>query len=72
MRGLAKEDREQLKLAHYMSEYVGYPLHTNTDAVYFPSGEAKFEALLEELKKLRNIFLWNTSLSILAICGILF
>ncbi|HEM3696191.1 TPA: cardiolipin synthase [Streptococcus suis] len=51
MKGLAKEDREQLKLAHYMSEYVGYPLHTNTDAVYFSSGEAKFEALLEELKK---------------------
>ncbi|HEM3703121.1 TPA: cardiolipin synthase [Streptococcus suis] len=51
MKGLAKEDREQLKLAHYMSEYVGYPLHTNTDAVYFSSGEAKFEVLLEELKK---------------------
>ncbi|HFI0342675.1 TPA: cardiolipin synthase [Streptococcus suis] len=51
MKGLAKEDREQLKLAHYMSEYVGYPLHTNTDAVYFSSGEAKFEALMEELKK---------------------
>lgn len=51
MKGLAQSDKEQLKLAHYMSEYVGYPLHTNTDAVYFSSGEAKFEALLEELKK---------------------
>lgn len=51
MKGLAKEDEEQLKLAHYMSEYVGYALHSNTDATYFSSGEAKFQALLEELKK---------------------
>lgn len=76
MRGLAKEDREQLKLAHYMSEYVGYPLHTNTDAVYFPSGEAKFEALVEELKKAENYifmeyfivdfgYMWDSILDIL-------
>lgn len=76
MRGLAKEDREQLKLAHYMSEYVGYPLHTNTDAVYFPSGEAKFEALLEELKKAEKYifmeyfivdfgYMWDSILDIL-------
>lgn len=54
MTALAKEDREQLKLAHYMSEYVGYPIHTNTDAVYFSSGQAKFEALLEELNRAEN------------------
>lgn len=48
---LEKGDKEQLKLAHYMSKHVGYALHGNTDAVYFSSGEAKFEALLEELKK---------------------
>lgn len=76
MNGLAKEDREQLKLAHYMSEYVGYPLHTNTDAVYFSSGEAKFEALLEELKKAEQYifmeyfivdegFMWESILNIL-------
>lgn len=76
MNGLAKEDKEQLKLAHYMSEYVGYPLHTNTDAVYFSSGEAKFEALLEELKKAEQYifmeyfivdegFMWESILDIL-------
>lgn len=51
MQGLAKEDREQLKLAHYMTQHVGYPFHTNTDATYFPSGQEMFAALLEELKK---------------------
>ncbi|MGQ7423014.1 cardiolipin synthase [Streptococcus suis] len=76
MKGLAGEDKEQLKLAHYMSEYVGYPLHTNTDAVYFPSGEAKFEALLEELKKAEQYifmeyfivdfgYMWESILTIL-------
>lgn len=48
---LEKEDKGQLKLAHYMNRHVGYALHGNTDAVYFSSGEAKFEALLEELRK---------------------
>lgn len=76
MKGLAREDKEQLKLAHYMSEYVGYPLHTNTDAVYFSSGEAKFEALLEELKKAEQYifmeyfivdfgYMWESILTIL-------
>ncbi len=48
---LEKEDKDQLKLAHYMSQHVGYALHGNSDATYFPSGEAKFEALVEELRK---------------------
>ena len=76
MRGLAKEDREQLKLAHYMSKYVGYPLHSNTDARYFSSGEAKFKVLLEELKKAEKYifmeyfivdfgYMWDSILSIL-------
>ncbi|MGT2910696.1 cardiolipin synthase [Streptococcus cameli] len=51
MNGLAEQDRDQLKLAHYMSEYIGYPLHTNSDAHYFSSGEAWFRSLLEELRK---------------------
>lgn len=58
LKELAAADRDQLKLAHYMSEYVGYPLHVNSDAIYFSSGEAKFAALLEELKKAeRYIFM---------------
>ncbi|WP_367986280.1 cardiolipin synthase [Streptococcus sp. ZY1909104] len=76
MKALAKEDKEQLKLANYMSDYVGYALHTNTDAVYFSSGEAKFEALLEELKKAENYifmeyfivdqgYMWDSILAVL-------
>lgn len=29
----------------------GFPVYENTDVTYFPSGEAKFEALLRELEK---------------------
>lgn len=76
MTALAKEDREQLKLAHYMSEYVGYPIHTNTDAVYFSSGQAKFEALLEELNRAESYifmeyfivdmgYMWDSILAVL-------
>ncbi len=71
MKALEQEDKEQLKLAHFMSEYVGYPIHTNTDAVYFSTGQEKFEALLEELKRQSSIFSWSTLLSIWDICGIL-
>lgn len=76
MSGLADKDKAQLKLAHYMSEYVGYALHTNSDAKYYPSGEAWFEDLIVELKKAeRYIFMeyfivdfgymWDTILEIL-------
>lgn len=76
MKALEREDREQLKLAHYMSEYVGYPIHTNTDAVYFSTGQAKFEVLVEELKKAEQYifmeyyivdmgYMWDSILEIL-------
>lgn len=51
MSGLGEKDKEQLKLAHYMSEHVGYALHVNSDAKYYPSGEAWFVDLLAELRK---------------------
>lgn len=58
LNALAEQDKDQLKLAHYMNQYVGYALHSNTDATYFSSGEAKFEALLNELRKAeRYIFM---------------
>ncbi len=76
LKALAKEDKEQLKLANFLSQYVGYPLHTNTDAVYFPTGEAKFAALLEELAKAEHYifmeyfivdfgYMWDSILDIL-------
>ncbi len=62
--------------ANYLYAYGGYPIYTNTHTTYFKSGEEKFAALLEELKKAeRFIFLeyfiiqegkmWNTILEVL-------
>lgn len=44
--------------SHYMEQYAGYPTYHNSEAVYYPLGENKFEDLLQELKKAeRYIFL---------------
>ena len=37
--------------ASYLSEHSMFPLYDNTEAEYFPSGEAKFERLKEEIAK---------------------
>ena len=45
-------------LAVYAARYNGYPVYENTSADYFPQGEAKYEAMLQELEKAENfIFL---------------
>ena len=45
-------------LARYLNRTGSYPVYTSTEVRYFPSGEEKFQALLEELKKAeRFIFL---------------
>ena len=44
--------------ANYLQSYAGFPVYTNTQQEYFPSGEAFFERVLEELEKAeRYIFL---------------
>jgi cardiolipin synthase len=44
--------------AHYLQDYAGYPVYSNTKATYFDSGESYFRRVLEELKKARQyIFL---------------
>ncbi len=63
-------------LAHYLGQQMGYPVHKNTAVTYFPSGEAKFEAMKTQLKMAKSyIFLeyfiveegqmWSTILDIL-------
>ncbi|MCL2805737.1 MAG: cardiolipin synthase [Treponema sp.] len=37
--------------AHYLQEYAGFPVYSNTRQVYFPSGESFFYNVLEELEK---------------------
>lgn len=76
MSGLGKKDKEQLKLANYMSEHVGYALHANSDAKYYSSGEDWFEDLLTDLRQAKNHifmeyyivdfgYMWDTILEVL-------
>lgn len=71
-----KETKRISKQAYYLYHYGGYPCYINTEVTYFPSGEAKFEALCNELENAKRfIFLeyfiveegvmWNTILDIL-------
>jgi cardiolipin synthase len=55
---LAASLPEHFTQAHYLQEYAGFPVYTRTGAEYFPSGEAFFPRLLEELEKAeRYIFM---------------
>lgn len=73
---LDKENRVVEKQANYIYKYGGYPVYKNTQTTYFPLGEDKFKAMLEELEKAeRFIFMeyfiiqegvmWNTILEVL-------
>jgi len=64
-------------LCRYVNRSGCFPIYKNTSTTFFPSGEAKFEAMLEELKKAEKfIFLeyfiiteglmWGSILKILA------
>lgn len=70
------ENKIAAKQAKYIYEFGGYPIYSNTETSYFCSGEAKFEALKQELEKAKRfIFLeyfiiqegvmWNTIMEIL-------
>lgn len=47
---LRKKDNGIAKLAEYISKTGCYPVYDATEVEYFPSGEAKFEALLKALE----------------------
>ncbi len=74
---LHREEPGFWPLARYLREVNGYPVYENTDAVYFPQGEDKYEAMLRELEKAEKfIFLeyfiveegemWDSVVQILA------
>ena len=74
---LRQTEPEFWPLARYLAQANGYPVYENTDAVYFPQGEDKYEAMLRELEKAeRFIFLeyfiveegemWDSVVDILA------
>ena len=41
-------------LAYYLSDKLGFPTYRNTDVKYFPLGEYKFKALVQELQKAKK------------------
>ncbi|MCD8077787.1 MAG: PLDc N-terminal domain-containing protein, partial [Lachnospiraceae bacterium] len=50
MEMMEEETSESLGLVRYMNQSGGYPIYRNTDAVYFPLGEAYFAELLRQLE----------------------
>ena len=76
MSALHRDNTAAEKQAKYLYNYGGYPVYANTKTTYFPIGEAKFAAMIEELEKAqRFVFLeyfivaegkmWGTILDIL-------
>jgi len=74
---LQEESPEMTALTHYLNRSGCYPVYRGTACTYFPSGEAKFEALLQQLEGAQDfIFLeyfiveegemWGRVLEILA------
>lgn len=74
---LRRENPGAASLAYYLRQKGGFPVYSGCDVTYFPSGEAKFEALLRELEGAQDfIFLeyfivdegemWGRILEILA------
>lgn len=62
--------------SRYIQEYSYYPPYRNTEVEYLPSGEVKFERLMEELKKAESYifleyfiidegYMWKTILKLL-------
>jgi cardiolipin synthase len=51
---LKKEDVGMASLQHYLKQTAGFPAYTNTSVRYFKSGEEKWAAMLEELKKAQH------------------
>ena len=70
------ESRTKANHASYLAEKAHFPVHRNTEVVYFPSGEAKFERLRAELSAAKKFifleyfiiqegFMWDSILKIL-------
>lgn len=64
------------QLSYYLSHQLGFPTYRNTEAEYFPVGEAKFTSMIKELEKAEKFIfmeyfiveegiMWNTILEIL-------
>ena len=48
---LAKRDKGTARMADYIRKHGNFSVYQNTKVTYFPLGENKFEAMLQELEK---------------------
>lgn len=73
---LKNEDPISFKQANYIWENADYPLYHHSETTFFPLGEDKFKAMVEELRKAKKFIfmeyfiiaegiMWNTILDIL-------
>ena len=64
-------------LSHYLCRSGCFPIYENTQVTFFPLGEKKFEAMIEELKKAKDFifmeyfiidegYMWGSILKVLA------
>lgn len=76
MEKLEREDPVAHKQANYLWKNAIFPIYDHTETTFFPVGEAKFEAMIEELKKAESFIfmeyfiiapgiMWDTILDIL-------
>lgn len=52
-----RQRKSQAAAGKYIDTSGGYPIYQNSSAKYYPSGEAMFEEMIEDLKKQSIIFL---------------
>ncbi|MCI5624082.1 MULTISPECIES: cardiolipin synthase [Anaerostipes] len=76
MEHLEKANYQVATQAKYITHYGGYPIYENSNAKYYPSGEAMFDDLLDALKSAKHYifmeffivsqgYMWDTILEIL-------
>lgn len=74
---IAKESPDTEALVHYLARSGCFPIYDNTEATYFPVGEAKFAELLKQLERAKDFIfmeyfiveegiMWGRILEILA------
>lgn len=64
---IRKDNKDYVSQLAFLSE-EGFPFYHNTGFEYYAPCENGFDEMLKELKKRRNIFLWNISLLKKALC----
>lgn len=73
---LDSDDKQMANLSRYVADKGGFPTYENSSVKYFPRGEDKFEALVEELENAKHFIfmeyfivaegrMWNTILEVL-------